>query len=162
MYFWFTHGVWHRHSTPIQLHLSCSWMEKTSAWRQHRTVDFMRSVVLCDQNMFWPAPRRCLGPTGATSKSVTGLFAVSWSGCQRNTVCLFCSAPAPVPFVVRGEGKTLCPPAPTSRWRVHGITVYNSRTSADKMTFAGEIGIKFISLIDHLVHNIGEFRIPHL
>lgn len=131
---------------PPQLHLSCSWMERTSAWRRHRTVDFTRSVVLCVQNMFWPAPKRCLGLTGATSKSATGLFAVSWSGCRRNTVCPFCSAPAPVPFVVRGEGKILCPPVPTSRWMVHSITVYNSRASVDKMTFAGEIGIIFICI----------------
>lgn len=122
---------------PPQPQLSCSWMERTNAWRQHRTAAFTRSVVLCDQSMSWPAPNGYLGPTDATSTSATGPCVASWSGCLRSTAWVFCSAPAPTPCVVRGGGKPLCPPAPTRRWRVCNLTAYTSRASVAEMTFAG-------------------------
>lgn len=122
---------------PPQPHLSCNWMVRTSAWRQHRTAACTRSVALCDQSMSWPAPNGCPEPTDATSTSATGPCGASLRGSLRSTAWVSCSAPAPTLCAVRGGGKPSCRPAPTRRWRVCNLTASTSRASAAEMTSAG-------------------------
>lgn len=122
----------------LQPRLSCSWMVRTSAWRQRRTAACTRSVALCDRSTCWPAPNGCPGPADATSTSATGPCGASWSECLRSTAWVSCSAPAPTHCVGRGGGKPLYPPAPTKTWRVCSLTASISRAFVAEMTSAGK------------------------
>lgn len=110
----------------------------TSAWKQLRTVAYMRNVVLCDQSMLWHAPRRYLEPIDATSRNVIGLYEDSWKEYLRNTALVSFSATVPIHCVVRGGGRPLYPPVLLRRWRARNPTVSTNKASAAGMPCAGQ------------------------